>query len=167
MGILPPEKSQASQTARRRRSTGLNLGELKPLNPPVNTKSFSGYRDTEPKSKKKDEDAMDSDADDEDENKIKVDEADDDKYDVGKGLLSPEDARRQGELAEGVRKIKVSALFPSHISYICLPSIFLAKTRPLHRPTRPHLLSKPRQRLRKPHIWHPAPQHHRRRFRIH
>jgi len=46
---------------------------------------------------------MDSDADDEDEIKVE----DDEKDDGGKGLLSPEDAHRQGELAEGVRKIKV------------------------------------------------------------
>ena len=47
---------------------------------------------------------MDSDADDEDEIKV---EDDDEKDNGGKGLLSPEDAHRQGELAEGVRKIKV------------------------------------------------------------
>jgi len=48
---------------------------------------------------------MDSDADDEDE--IKAEEMDDEKDDNGKGLLSPEDAFKQGELAEGVRKIKL------------------------------------------------------------
>ena len=46
------------------------------------------------------------DADDDDD--VKVDDGDDDKDPSGKGLLSPEDALRQGELAEGVRKIKVS-----------------------------------------------------------
>ena len=48
---------------------------------------------------------MDSDADDEDD--VKGEEAYDDKEDSGKGMLSPEDALKQGELAEGVRKIKV------------------------------------------------------------
>lgn len=50
---------------------------------------------------------MDSDADDEDE--ARGDEGDDDRdvtADKG-GMLSPEDAAKQGELAEGVRKIKV------------------------------------------------------------
>jgi hypothetical protein len=55
------------------------------------------------------EDAMDSDADDEDE--IKVEDVDDEKDESGKGLLSPEDALKQGELAEGVRKIKVCNFF--------------------------------------------------------
>jgi hypothetical protein len=57
----------------------------------------------------KSEDVADSDADDEDEVNIKVEDMDDDKDGNvdGKGLLSPEDALKQGELAEGVRKIKV------------------------------------------------------------
>jgi hypothetical protein len=107
MGILPPEKSQATPTARRRRSTGLNFGDIKPLTA-SNTKNFRGYRDPSaqsPKSKSKDVDAMDSDADDEDE--AKATPEDDDKDDRGRGLLSPEDAVQSGELAEGVRKIKV------------------------------------------------------------
>lgn len=110
MGILPPEKAQASPAASRRKSTGLNFSSLKPLNASTGTKNFVGYRDasaTSPKSKRKDADAMDSDADDEDEIKIKIEEADDDKEVNDKGMLSPEDALRQGELAEGVRKIKV------------------------------------------------------------
>ena len=42
---------------------------------------------------------------------MKLEDVDDDN-DVGnKDLLSPEDAVRQGELAEGVRKIKVRRLF--------------------------------------------------------
>ncbi|KAF2280255.1 uncharacterized protein EI97DRAFT_447815 [Westerdykella ornata] len=116
MGILPPEKPIASTaaTARRRRSTGLNFGDLKPLNPPVNAKNFSGYRDPSaqsPKSGKKsrDTDAMDSDADDEDEeSKIKVEDMDDDRdTPIKEERLSPEDAARTGELTEGVRKIKL------------------------------------------------------------
>jgi hypothetical protein len=107
MGILAPEKTQASPVVARRKSTGLNFGDLKPLNASAGTKNFGGYRDRgqSPKSKKE-TDAMDSDADDEDEVKVKA-EDDDDKEVVGKGLLSPDDALQQGELAEGVRKIKV------------------------------------------------------------
>ncbi|KAF2178818.1 hypothetical protein K469DRAFT_325011 [Zopfia rhizophila CBS 207.26] len=108
MGILAPEKAQQkSPVSLRRKSTGLDLSGLKPLNASTGTKNFAGYRDPSaqsPKSKRKDADAMDSDADDEDE--IKVEDVDDDKDD-GKGMLSPEDALRQGELAEGVRKIKL------------------------------------------------------------
>ena len=110
MGILAPEKVTASPAvARRRRSTALNFGELKPLNAAVNTKNFSGYRDQSPKTKAKDEDAMDSDADDEDDGKIKTEDMDDDKDIVAdSGMLSPDDSEQTGALAEGVRKIKVS-----------------------------------------------------------
>jgi hypothetical protein len=80
----------------------------KSLNAAAGTKNFGGYRETSPKSKKKSADAMDSEADDEDD--IKVEDVDDDKDVGGKGMLSPEDAHRQGELAEGVRKIKVCRL---------------------------------------------------------
>lgn len=109
MGILAPEKAQSSPVATRRKSGGLDLSGLKPLNATTGTKNFGGYRDPtqkETKPKKKSEDAMDSDADDEDE--VKVEDIDEeDKDPSSKGMLSPEDALRQGELAEGVRKIKV------------------------------------------------------------
>lgn len=106
MGILTPDKAEASPVAARRKSTGLDFGALKPLNATAGTKNFGGYRDKDGKAKKKSEDAMDSDADDEDD--IKVEEPDDDKDPSVAGMLSPDDAIRQGELAEGVRKIKVS-----------------------------------------------------------
>jgi len=112
MGILSPDKTQSSPVATRRKSTGLDLSGLKPLNAASGTKNFGGYRDPsqkEPKVKsKKNEDEMDSDADDEDD--IKVEDVEDDKEPSGKDMLSPEDALRQGELAEGVRKIKVRPL---------------------------------------------------------
>jgi hypothetical protein len=108
MGILEVDKTPTVVSpAAKRKSGALNFGSLKPLDAASGTKNFGGYRDaaqTSPKSKIKVEDAMDSDADDEDEIKV---EDDDEKDDGGKGLLSPEDAHRQGELAEGVRKIKV------------------------------------------------------------
>lgn len=115
MGILAPEKgAQTSPVATRRKSSGLDFGNLKPLNATTGTTNFRGYRDPaqqSPKSKKKIADAMDSDADDEDD--VKAQEVDDDKDPSGKGMLSPEDALRQGELAEGVRKIKVRKPFPT------------------------------------------------------
>lgn len=115
MGILETDKTPVvTSPASRRKSGALDFGSLKPLNAASGTKNFGGYRDrsqSSPKAKVKTEDAMDSDADDEDE--VKADE-DDDKDDSGKGLLSPEDALKQGELAEGVRKIKVRHL---HVHY--------------------------------------------------
>lgn len=109
MGILESDKTPVTTPAARRKSGALNFGSLKPLDASSGTKNFGGYRDgsqQSPKSKQKSEDDMDSDADD-DEVKIKVEDADEDRGDQGMGMLSPEDAFKQGELAEGVRKIKV------------------------------------------------------------
>jgi hypothetical protein len=106
MGILTSDKAQASPVAERRKSKGLDLSALKPLNA-TGTKNFGGYRDKDGKAKKRSgDDAMDSDAEEEDE--VKIEEPEDDKDPSGNGMLSPDDAIRQGELAEGVRKIKVS-----------------------------------------------------------
>lgn len=106
MGILNTKDTpKVTSPTSKRKSGALDFGSLKPLNAGSGTKNFGGYRETSPKSKQKSQDAMDSDADDEDD--IKVEEADDDKEVGDKGFLSPEDALKQGELAEGVRKIKV------------------------------------------------------------
>ncbi|KAF9697193.1 hypothetical protein EKO04_004779 [Ascochyta lentis] len=107
MGILETDDKKAAVASPvNRRKSGLDFGSLKPLNAASGTKNFGGYRDVQsPKAKQKSEDAMDSDADDEDE--ARGDDGDDDKDVVDKGMLSPEDAAKQGELAEGVRKIKL------------------------------------------------------------
>jgi hypothetical protein len=119
MGILsPPPVEQKTPASSKRKSQGLDLTSLKPLTS-TGTKGFAGYRDpsTSKKSdpfqvkdgKKKEEDAMDSDADDEEEEpKIEEEDLEDAEPKLeSKGMLSPEDALRQGELAEGLRKIKV------------------------------------------------------------
>jgi hypothetical protein len=123
MGILESDKTPiASPVASRRKSGALNFGSLKPLDATSGTKNFGGYRDASqqsPKSKVKLEDDMDSDADDEDE--VKAEVVDDEKEDNGgKGLLSPEDALKQGELAEGVRKIKVRTFVSIHVSTVLI-----------------------------------------------
>lgn len=113
MGILSPLASeQKTPLSVKRKSGTLDFSTLKPLNS-TGTKNFAGYRDpsatspTKKSGKRKDDDAMDSDADDEDDSKG-ADEADEaDIKTESKGMLSPEDALRQGELAEGMRKIKV------------------------------------------------------------
>jgi hypothetical protein len=109
MGILASEKTKESPVATRRKSMGLDLSALKPLNAQTGTKNFAGYREKEAKAKRN-EDAMDSD-DDEDDARIKEDDVDDEVDSSKKALLSPEDARREGELEEGVRKIKVSTFY--------------------------------------------------------
>ncbi|KAH9871896.1 hypothetical protein J1614_006154 [Plenodomus biglobosus] len=106
MGIIEsPKTPQVTSPVNRRKSGALDFGSLKPLDAAAGTKNFGGYRERSPKSKQKTEEDMDSDADDEDD--IKVEDIEDDKDDSGKGLLSPEDVYRQGELADGVRKIKL------------------------------------------------------------
>ena len=113
MGILETSKPVVTSPTTRRKS-GLDFGSLKPLNAATGTKNFGGYRDgakSSPKAKNKSQDAMDSDADDEDD--AKIEDADEEKDALDKGLLSPEDAAKQGELAEGVRKIKVSQIQPA------------------------------------------------------
>lgn len=120
MGILnqPAEEKKTPQTAKRK-SVGMDFSSLKPLTS-TGTKGFAGYREPggssskfpKGKSKDRDEDAMDSDADDDDSN-IKQEEMDDDEVkETGKGMLSPEDALTHGEIAEGVRKMKVSNVGP-------------------------------------------------------
>lgn len=111
MGILETDEKKVTVASPvNRRKSGLDFGSLKPLDAASGTKNFGGYRDMQsPKAKVKSEDAMDSDADDEDD--ARGDDADEDKdVVVDKGMLSPEDAAKQGELAEGVRKIKVRFL---------------------------------------------------------
>lgn len=106
MGIIEtPKTPQVTSPANKRKSGALDFGSLKPLNAAAGTKNFGGYRDKSPKTKRKTEQEMDSDAEEEDDSK--TGEVDDEKDSSGKGFLSPEDVYRQGELADGVRKIKV------------------------------------------------------------
>lgn len=106
MGILPAK----------RRSAQLDFSSLKPLKP-VETVGYAGYRErnsasqhsAEKSSKKMNNDGVDSDADDEEDVGKKV-EADRELKKEVEVSLSPEEARKQGELVEGVRKIKASRL---------------------------------------------------------
>ncbi|KAL5436346.1 hypothetical protein PMIN07_001725 [Paraphaeosphaeria minitans] len=109
MGILATEKKKAAEPTPRRKSGGLDLSALKPLNATTGTKNFAGYRESAQKDGKgkRSEDAMDSDAEDDDDH-VNINVEDEEDKDLsGKALLSPEDAQREGELEEGVRKIKL------------------------------------------------------------
>ena len=109
MGILPTPEAEKVPVATKRKASGPDFSKLGPLKS-TGTVGFSGYRDTQTpkkKDKKRDTDAMDSDADDEDDERLPNGTYDGEvKPDDGKHL-SPEDAQRQGELTEGVQKIKV------------------------------------------------------------
>ena len=111
MGILTTPETPKTPLTSKRKSSGPDFSKLGPLQS-HGTKGFSGYRDTatsKRKTKAKDEDAMDSDADDEDDGHVPDTNEDVEIKHENGNLLSPEDARRQGELAEGVQKIKVSS----------------------------------------------------------
>ncbi|EED19196.1 conserved hypothetical protein [Talaromyces stipitatus ATCC 10500] len=107
MGILKTKPAEES-TAKRKSTDFSKLGPLKP----GGAVGFMNYREgdnaSSSKTRKKSkggESDMDSD-DDEDEKDPVTEKADEDE-DKDTTHLSPDDLRRQGDLAEGVRKIKV------------------------------------------------------------
>lgn len=116
MGILPTPKSDKTATSAKRKSLTADFASLGPLKK-EGTIGFSTFRDNEtrPKPRRKSGakegfDAMEDDSDSEDEANDavgKMDDVDDIEVKKETDLLSPEDAERTGELAEGVRKIKV------------------------------------------------------------
>jgi hypothetical protein len=121
MRILPSPKSPGKPTTpAKRRSIQTDFSNLAPLTT-TGTIGFTSFRDTNSDSpprntKRKGREsiggAMDADSEEEDDEAdkplVKIeDTGDDEDDDKSKILLSIEDARKQGELAEGVRKIKV------------------------------------------------------------
>lgn len=130
MGILPSSKAQpATPASIKRRSGQLDFSNLGPLKT-SGTVGFSAFRDhhgDEPHRRKKknrrtksnasasamiDEDSEEDDDDDDDDvaNEIlgKMEDVDDDGQKEGdKSRLGPEDAKFSGELADGVKRIKV------------------------------------------------------------
>lgn len=117
MGILH-NKTEKTPVVAKRKSLGVDIAALGPLKK-EGTVGFSGFREKEaqPKSRKKgvkkeNDVAMESDDSDDDDMEVvaKTEDVDDVVVKKENDLLSPEDAERQGELAEGVRKIKVRPL---------------------------------------------------------
>jgi hypothetical protein len=109
MGILQASQSEKTPTISKRKASGPDFSKLGPLKS-SGTVGFSGYRDADSakrKDKKRDTDAMDSDADDEDDERVPNGKDDTEANKEADRMLSPEDARRQVELADGVQKIKV------------------------------------------------------------
>ena len=117
MGILPsspkiPDKLAASNG--KRRSMQADFAKLKPLNP-NGLLGFSTFRDPHEQSEtngknkagKKRSNDEDSDEDVEMPKEVLIKTEGDDIQEAN-GVLSPEDAKRQRELAEGVQKIRVS-----------------------------------------------------------
>jgi hypothetical protein len=113
MGILTPKQQKAAPA--KRRSTQLDFSNLNPLKP-VGTVGFSSFRDetvnkgnsARKKSNGSSGGTMMEDSDEEDEDVEVVGKMEDvDDKDV-KTMLSPEDAKYQGELTDGVNRIKVN-----------------------------------------------------------
>lgn len=119
MGILTAPKSleKFTATASKRRSVQTDFANLAPLKP-GGALGFSTFRDSDLQplgaasggakpGRKGTNGAMDSDDEDEDDDEVVGKLEDVDVKEMDTSLLSPEDAKRQSELAEGVRKIKV------------------------------------------------------------
>lgn len=122
MGIIPlptkPQEKIATPNGNRK-SMDANFAKLKPLSGSNALKTFTQMRDpTErPNGEKKDKDSKkrrDFDSDDDLDVEDKPEDAEASKD--AKATLSPEDARRQGELAERVQKIRVG-VHPTIFSY--------------------------------------------------
>ncbi|KAB8257748.1 hypothetical protein BDV32DRAFT_126904 [Aspergillus pseudonomiae] len=109
MGMLKDPKSQETPGSAKRRSLQPDFANIGPLKP-GGTVGFLNFRDSSEnkqkgkKSKAAGDDDMDSDDDDDD---SILGKADDEEAKEDDQHLSPDDIRRQGELAEGVRKIKL------------------------------------------------------------
>jgi hypothetical protein len=116
MGLLSPKQQKGTPSSAKRRSTQLDFSNLAPLKS-TGTVGFSSFRDSDPSVKRNNARkksngsigaVMAEDSDEEEEEEVDVaSKMDDvDEKDV-KTLLSPEDARFSGELADGVGRIKV------------------------------------------------------------
>lgn len=108
MGIWKDQKAQETPAAKRKslQADLSNLGSLKP----GGTVGFLNFRDQDSGRKgKKNYDDMDSDDDENNDNPI-LNKADDEEGKDDDRFLSPDDIKRQGELEEGVRKIRVRKL---------------------------------------------------------
>ncbi|TVY54632.1 hypothetical protein LSUE1_G009896, partial [Lachnellula suecica] len=111
MGILKPKQPKGATGSTKRRSTQLDFSNLAPLKS-GGTVGFSSFRDTDGttrrnKSRKKSNGsvgAMEEDSDEEDEDTEIVGKMEDVEDKDVKTLLSPEDAKFSGELADGLKR---------------------------------------------------------------
>jgi hypothetical protein len=120
MGILAPKHQKNSAGPTKRSSAQLDFGKLAPLKP-GGTVGFSSFRDQDAssrrnKSRKKSNGsiggAMDEDSEEDDDDVELVGKMEDVDDKEVKATLNPEDAKFQGELADGVGRIKVRSLAP-------------------------------------------------------
>ncbi|RMZ92198.1 hypothetical protein DV736_g585, partial [Chaetothyriales sp. CBS 134916] len=106
MGILQPKSDKAVPNSKRR-SLIAEIPKLAPLKK-HGTAGFSSFRDAQPPKGKREDDDMESDTDDNDADILgKMEDANEAETAKDSSLLSPEDAERTGQVAEGIRKIKL------------------------------------------------------------
>lgn len=116
MGILPSPKvlDKPIASTAKRRSVHTDFANLKPLKP-GGALGFSKFRDSEYRSSLGDandkplKEDSDMDSDEEEDGNGKTTKQEDAESQDSNSMLSPEDAKRQGELAEGLQKIRVSS----------------------------------------------------------
>ncbi|KAH8665970.1 hypothetical protein BGZ60DRAFT_59852 [Tricladium varicosporioides] len=116
MGIMASKKQTTTPGSSKRRSTQLDFSNLAPLKP-GGTVGFSSFRDNDVSGRKNKQrkksngsavvGAMDEDSDEDDVDDEIVGKMDDVEDKDLKTLLSPEDAKYSGELADGVGRIKL------------------------------------------------------------
>lgn len=141
MGIISPKQQKATPGTTKRRSTQLDFSNLGELKPDRGTVGFSAFRENDPsgrrtKSRKKSNGsvggAMVEDSDDDEDDAELVGKMEDIDDKDAKTLLSPEDAKYSGELADGVGRIKACSTLPF---LICFTNIFTAQATTLGRTT--------------------------------
>lgn len=118
MGILPSPKilDKPIASTANRRSVQTDFANLKPLKP-GGALGFSKFRDSEHRSSLGDakdktlKEDSDMDSDDDGDRTGKTTKQEDAESQDSNSMLSPEDAKRQGELAEGLQKIRVGSSF--------------------------------------------------------
>ncbi|KAL9602354.1 MAG: hypothetical protein Q9219_001920 [cf. Caloplaca sp. 3 TL-2023] len=114
MGIFPPPQgpTKTPELAQKRKSLQDALTGLKPLKP-GGTMGYSSYRDpgAQPRArgnaKTRTDSDMDSDEDEDIGSKTPIKVEDGDSKESGNSMLSPEDAKRQDEVAEGLQRVKL------------------------------------------------------------
>lgn len=116
MGILPSPKAHDKPIAStaKRRSVQTDFANLKPLKP-GGALGFSKFRDSEYRSPLGDakdislKEDSDMDSDEDVSRNGKISKHEDAESQDSNSMLSPEDAKRQGELADSLQKIRVSS----------------------------------------------------------
>ena len=121
MGILPSPKVHDKPIAStaKRRSVQTDFANIKPLKP-GGALGFSKFRDSSHRSTLGDghdkslKEDSDMDSDEYEDRNGKVTKQEEAESQDSNSMLSLEDVKRQGELAEGLQKIRVGSFYASH-----------------------------------------------------